>query len=415
MNNTIRQGTKQAPHYNPVKVNHSNKMFPALSQATLLIIVTAGQSLHPKCGSSDCVSISNCPSFLKLVLQMKSGDHDAKKEVMSSQCGFERSLPKVCCHRNIDVQERPIPSPKVQTLEPQPTPAAFVQTAKQTSLRRRVPNRFIQKKDHVEIPSDCGVTNVFSTRIVNGRNTKKNAWPWIAALGYREPKTGKIFYLCGASLVTKKHLVTAAHCIRDDLTTVLLGEHIIGNDTDGANPEEFRIIKTKKHENFKKSTFTNDIAIVEIEKEVTFKTGIQPVCLPSKTPRLMQEKFVSEGVHIAGWGRTSWRGQRSNALLQGILRVFSNQECKEKFAGFEDVDIANSKLCAGDRNDVGACLGDSGGPLVTLKRADDKRYRYHLIGVVSSGYSKCHAVKGFPDVYTRVTSFDQWIRDTINK
>ena len=39
--------------------------------------------------------------------------------------------------------------------------------------------------------------------------------------------------------------------------------------------------------------------------------------------------------------------------------------------------------------------------------------RYHLIGVVSSGYSKCHAAKGFPDLYTRVTSFDQWIRDTI--
>ena len=37
------------------------------------------------------------------------------------------------------------------------------------------------------------------------------------------------------------------------------------------------------------------------------------------------------------------------------------------------VDIANSKICAGDSNDVGACLGDSGGPLVTLKRADDKR------------------------------------------
>ena len=77
---------------------------------------------------------------------MKSGDHAAKKEVMASQCGFERSLPKVCCHRSIDVQERPITSPKVQTFESKPTPAAFVQTAKQTSLTRRVPNRFIQKK-----------------------------------------------------------------------------------------------------------------------------------------------------------------------------------------------------------------------------------------------------------------------------
>ena len=51
-------------------------------------------------------------------------------------------------------------------------------------------------------------------------------------------------------------------------------EHTIGNDTDGANPEEFRIVKVTKHNRFKKSTFTNDIAIVEIEKEVIFKTGI---------------------------------------------------------------------------------------------------------------------------------------------
>ena len=80
---------------------------------------------------------------------------------------------------------------------------------------------------------------------------------------------------------------------------------------------------------------------MEIEKEVTFKTGIQPVCLPSKTPRLMKEKFVSEGVHIAGWGRTSWRGSRSNELLQGILRVFSNKECREKFTGFKDVQFRN--------------------------------------------------------------------------
>jgi len=77
------------------------------------------------------------------------------------------------------------------------------------------------------------------------------------------------------------------------------------------------------------------------------------------------------------------------------------------------VDIADSKLCAGDRNDAGACLGDSGGALVTLEQADDNRYRYHLIGIVSSGYSKCHTIKGYPDLYTRVTHFDQWIRDNI--
>ena len=113
-------------------------------------------------------------------------------------------------------------------------------------------------------------------------------------------------------------------------------EHVIGDDTDGANPEEFRIVKITKHENFKYGTFENDIAIVEMETEVTFKKGIQPVCLPSKTPKLLQDKFVSEGVYVAGWGRTSWRGPKSTILLEGIINVVSNQECKEKFALFDD-------------------------------------------------------------------------------
>merc|ERR1712198_477093 len=52
------------------------------------------------CQPENCVIISKCPSVLKLVFKVKSGDLDARSKLLELQCGFEKSLPKVCCQKN---------------------------------------------------------------------------------------------------------------------------------------------------------------------------------------------------------------------------------------------------------------------------------------------------------------------------
>ena len=51
----------------------------------------------------------------------------------------------------------------------------------------------------------CGVSR--QTRIVNGEVTNTYEFPWAVALTYQG------MHHCGASLITRKHLLTAAHCI----------------------------------------------------------------------------------------------------------------------------------------------------------------------------------------------------------
>lgn len=62
----------------------------------------------------------------------------------------------------------------------------------------------------------CGFSNATHNRVVGGVDAQLNAWPWMALLGYSNI-LGEVGWKCGGSLITKKHVMTAAHCIRKDL------------------------------------------------------------------------------------------------------------------------------------------------------------------------------------------------------
>jgi len=271
----------------------------------------------------------------------------------------------------------------------------------------------------VAIPPECGITKVRALRITNGRPALNGQWPWQVALGYTNPTDNTRDYLCGGALVTKRHVVTAAHCLRDDMVTVLLGEYVLHNDTDGASPEEFKIIKKSPHEAYNARTFDNDIAVITFDSDVGFRDGIQPICLPSATPGVIEERFAGSGTYVTGWGAKEFRGPTSNTLLQALIQVTSQDYCTDKFSQFSNVQIDDTKICARDVNAQSnslikdACQGDSGGPLMLDRRGEDGKFRYHLVGVVSFGF-KC-AVPGFPGVYTRITEYDEWIKETIAK
>lgn len=70
---------------------------------------------------------------------------------------------------------------------------------------------------------------------------------------------------------------------------------------------------------------------------------------------------------------------------------------------------SETQICAGDMNlsdPKDSCQGDSGGPFV---QRDLISGQWHISGIVSYG-SKC----GGGGVYTRVTAYENWIRDTIS-
>ncbi|XP_068973413.1 venom protease-like [Bombus flavifrons] len=244
-------------------------------------------------------------------------------------------------------------------------------------------------------PPDCGFSNVTHTRVVGGKPAKLGAWPWMVALGfhnYIEPQNDPQWH-CGGSLISARHVLTAAHCADDDdLYVVRIGDLNLKRDDDGAHPIEMGF-ESKLFPSDYDPNLRGDIAILKLERDVSFSEYIRPICLPIEES-LRNNDFVGYNPFVAGWGRLSFDGPYSDVLMEVQVPVVSNAECKKAYGNIPDTEI-----CAGyAEGGKDACTGDSGGPLMI-----SQNFTYYEIGVVSRGHG-C-ALPGYPGIYTRVTSF----------
>lgn len=56
----------------------------------------------------------------------------------------------------------------------------------------------------------CGES--FAYRIVGGSTAAMAEFPWMALLQFKDVEKENLAFLCGGSLITEKHVLTAAHC-----------------------------------------------------------------------------------------------------------------------------------------------------------------------------------------------------------
>jgi len=456
--------------------------------ATVMIVVTSysirGQfqveESHPKCGERQCVVISKCPSILRLVLEVKSGSSKAKRQLLSSQCGFERTLPKVCCDVESKVTERPrifvdsgrerspLLSPKrnkenssttesstviaaskitprasTSTLETRPSsnrdpppfttpspsdkrptmtnspPPVFISRTRPTSpveklsrvderLSRLGAKENLAKLNHPK----CGVRNSLNTRITFGLTASPGQFPWVASLMYSNRQGTKV-PLCGGALISEQHVLTAAHCDASQsgfsLSSVVLGLTDISSEVVAAPGIELKIARVVRHPKFRRNPVAEmDIALIKLVRPVQFSAMIIPICLfPGISDLELDEvENPARGLVVAGWGRTE-SAKNSDLLQYTFLKPVDRKTCMAGYSNIPGLKILESQLCAQGAGSTDSCTGDSGGPLM----AQTKDNTWYLAGVVSFGTLTCDS--SLPGIYTRTSSFYQWILDTM--
>ncbi|KAF4524045.1 hypothetical protein B566_EDAN018121 [Ephemera danica] len=164
----------------------------------------------------------------------------------------------------------------------------------------------------------CGVTNQ-KLRIVGGNVTKPNEFPWVVALQRRNK-----FY-CGATLISKRHLITAAHCMQGfniKEITAYLGVH---SRSRLQNAVSAGIKSVKIYPKFDIFSFNNDIAIIELDRHLADYSGQNAV--------------------VSGWGRIGERNITSIELRKVSVPVMSLSDCRKTDYGASR--ITENMICAG--------------------------------------------------------------------
>ncbi|XP_037827473.1 venom protease-like [Lucilia sericata] len=329
-----------------------------------------------------CMPIRDCKPLAEELLMKKQDRTFARfLQVSNSICGGE--VTAVCC-------------PSTNSQPQTSTKAPLIKNSNE--IPRRLPT----------VEEGCGFTNDTVRKKVVGEESKKAAWPWIALIGYDDEPSVSPFK-CGGTLITARHVVTAAHCLRKDLSFVRLGEHNLTTDTE-ARHVDIRVVRSEKHPDYTPRSGHSDIAILYLERNVEFSVLISPICMPI-TPELRQNSYVRYTPFVVGWGKTMEGGTSSNVLQELQITIYENQVCRDRYKQqnriFAENKYDKAVLCAGlfsGRDDT--CQGDSGGPLMIPERYGHN-YRFYLIGVVSYGFG-C-ARPEIPGVYSSTQYFIDWI------
>ena len=133
-------------------------------------------------------------------------------------------------------------------------------------------------------------------------------------------------YVCGATILNKRYILSAMHCIKINSVyarsvEAVFGEHDITKDWE-TKVRHQTIPASKIIPRGDYSGTDNDIVILQMSRDIQFSNYVVPACLPTRS----SSTYYGSQAVVSGWGKVSEGGRMSSVLKEttGIKLILQN-------------------------------------------------------------------------------------------